>query len=718
MKKTFVLSLLFSTLNSFALTTNWENFIQDLPCASGLFGIGNTSAFVDAKKASFATGKILESLEILALTSCEDNQQENYCSTRASKTINDFQDCIRRHETTISQCSIDYPYLPTEGSMQDKVPFLSSFGLHDACNEIPGYKYCNIMVFHQPSWTYGVCIPEVCSIDEIKHSLQKVVVDKGASIQNNQLFSSTCGDYSFPWTAGTSTMICICCLLLFLVLIGTFLKHQETSSPSEQVSENIFFSIVKCFSLQINFKFLLEPSRGGPFDSFDGIRTFSILWVIFGHTFVFTMIGLGFTNLIDLIGIHNQGWITTYPAQALTGGYFAVDTFFFLSAFLAMFFLMKRANEFILMKKSLQFFLQIPLLYWKRFLRLTPTYFFILLMYLKILPQLDSGPFWNLLNTDIEFCSSYWWTNLLYINNLYPSGSQGCYAVTWYLANDFQFFLLVPFFAILSVSSFKRHSHLFSICLLTLGCFLSIVFAFVESYKQHWSINIYDPNFLNGYFVHYYTKPWFRCPPYFMGMILAIIWYCYYDENTCPFNDKKEMTTLDVEIPLLDEKILTKDITAKCRGYIKNNVLFKYFLFLISASLFALTTLGERGAYTNIPPDWSNETMSFYISLSKPAWTLGLCILSLLLFLKELPIITIILENHLMSILARLTFCAYLIHPSILYWFYFSQTYPIHFNGIWYALTFLSISLASFLLSIIIYIVVERPIANLEKLTK
>ena len=45
-------------------------------------------------------------------------------------------------------------------------------------------------------------------------------------------------------------------------------------------------------------------------------------------------------------------------------------------------------------------------------------------------------------------CVSYWWRNVLNINNLFPE-KEMCAAWSWYLANDFQFFCLSPVFLIL-----------------------------------------------------------------------------------------------------------------------------------------------------------------------------------------------------------------------------------------------------------------------------
>jgi peptidoglycan/LPS O-acetylase OafA/YrhL len=44
-------------------------------------------------------------------------------------------------------------------------------------------------------------------------------------------------------------------------------------------------------------------------------------------------------------GHDGKGFLATYPAQSVTGGYFAVDTFFFLSAFLAVFFMLEEIKK-------------------------------------------------------------------------------------------------------------------------------------------------------------------------------------------------------------------------------------------------------------------------------------------------------------------------------------------------------------------------------------
>ena len=52
--------------------------------------------------------------------------------------------------------------------------------------------------------------------------------------------------------------------------------------------------------------------------------------------------------------------------------------------------------------------------------RLTPTYMFVLLFWDKLTVFLGEGPYWLNYQSD-EACDKYWWSNLLYINNFYPT---------------------------------------------------------------------------------------------------------------------------------------------------------------------------------------------------------------------------------------------------------------------------------------------------------
>jgi len=56
------------------------------------------------------------------------------------------------------------------------------------------------------------------------------------------------------------------------------------------------------------------------------------------------------------------------------------------------------------------------------FSRLTPTYAFCILLSVTLWPKFGKGPLWpEVVHPLSENCRKYWWSNLLYINNFYPS---------------------------------------------------------------------------------------------------------------------------------------------------------------------------------------------------------------------------------------------------------------------------------------------------------
>ncbi|XP_052873708.1 nose resistant to fluoxetine protein 6-like [Anopheles cruzii] len=77
-----------------------------------------------------------------------------------------------------------------------------------------------------------------------------------------------------------------------------------------------------------------------------------------------------------------------------------------------------------------------------RYLRLTPVYGFMMLLDATWLIRLQDGPIWKrIVETERTFCRSNWWANVLYVNN-YVTVSQPCLQQSWYLATDFQLFVL------------------------------------------------------------------------------------------------------------------------------------------------------------------------------------------------------------------------------------------------------------------------------------
>ena len=75
--------------------------------------------------------------------------------------------------------------------------------------------------------------------------------------------------------------------------------------------------------------------------------------------------------------------------------------------------------------------------------RLTGTYGFVIFFVATVFRYMEYGPVNIQSLISIPNCRENSWYNLLYINN-FQSQPELCLPVTWYLANDMQFFIITP----------------------------------------------------------------------------------------------------------------------------------------------------------------------------------------------------------------------------------------------------------------------------------
>lgn len=237
----------------------------------------------------------------------------------------------------------------------------------------------------------------------------------------------------------------VCFALALLVVAGTVVdllprwrqrwQQQEKQQEQGREQEQALFpgkEALLCFSFSRNWAWLMAPGRAaksgemGPRDkdkaataALDGIRALSITWVVFIHVFLFAEIILNFGNTApDVAGTLRAllpdgqagplppnsensppGFLATVGGQAITGAYFAVDTFLFLSGILAvrgLLLLLQRRSAAATTATTGACIQQAPVIYLLRYLRLTPAYALVLFLYWPVLGALGGkGPVWR-----------------------------------------------------------------------------------------------------------------------------------------------------------------------------------------------------------------------------------------------------------------------------------------------------------------------------------
>jgi len=282
-----------------------------------------------------------------------------------------------------------------------------------------------------------------------------------------------------------------------LSLSGLLVQHSSLFGyPLDESDEALVRSKTPLGKLLISFspdrnisKLLFSsPPKDKDLEVLNGIRVLGMVWVILGHAYLTPI--LFPVNNIMFIENHLKGVL--FPL--IPGAFFAVDIFFFLSAFLATYLMVDKFRN--MERLNLGTVLQI---YFHRIYRLIPFIALMTIFTIGFVGKLGSGPLWvqgGVVDQLGAQCKSDWWANFLFINNL---THQGCISWVWYLANDMQFFIFMPFI----VYAFTRKRILgYSILVFLVGfnLLLSTILAF------HYEV---DPNpFLGQYFAEMYQKPW------------------------------------------------------------------------------------------------------------------------------------------------------------------------------------------------------------------
>jgi len=173
----------------------------------------------------------------------------------------------------------------------------------------------------------------------------------------------------------------------------------------------------------------------------NGIRVISLFWIILGHSFIFQL------TISDNIVYILDNLYNSYRIQLLLGAIFSVDTFFFISGFLAVFvFINTFKNQIKLfdeIKKQKKndgnnicildgfHFRHLLFYYFHRYCRLIPTLVFVLLVSIHLTSWMGKGPIFPTINGfETAACRHQWWTTILFINNLI-SPEKSCLPVTW-----------------------------------------------------------------------------------------------------------------------------------------------------------------------------------------------------------------------------------------------------------------------------------------------
>ncbi|XP_059055543.1 O-acyltransferase like protein-like [Achroia grisella] len=509
------------------------------------------------------------------------------------------------------------------------------------------------------AFNLAVCIPKPCSVNITINNLLGNF--GGERLEIRERYCRLPNDK--PWIAVDYVAIAIFSTIGLLTLLSTSydIRHVIILKKDPKTMNKLYQS----FSIYTNTRRLVTyKAVPGAVECLDGIRAFAMMWVIIGHTFANQLVGATMWNPLDAFY-----WISSFWSLWITTAPITVDTFFTITGILLVY---TTAGK---MTRS-KFVKNIHLFYLNRYLRLFPILAATILLQASFFNQVTDGPAWGTVAQQTHQCRVHWWPTLLYIQNFYSPGFT-CLPHTWYLAIDFQLFVLSPLILFWVVSGRKRTAWVALVSGLLISLSAATTFNFIMGFRSA-SITVSEPkegqpNYDTGFYVNTLT----RAPPFFVGMIIG------YVLHLCK-----------------GKKIMIPKIQVVSLWLIA--------IILSSAVIFC--------NYPLLQPDWDNQTADNFInSFQRSTW--ALCIGWLIFSCAHGyggPI-NWVLSLRMWKILGRLSYAMYILHYQLNFVVNGTLLAPVYFNVEFTIHRFIIDFSISLLAAFVITIFVDSPCSVLIK---
>jgi peptidoglycan/LPS O-acetylase OafA/YrhL len=459
-------------------------------------------------------------------------------------------------------------------------------------------------------------------------------------------------------------------------------------------------SIWYVFSVERNLARLVSVPKGGrlteQLSPLNGIRTLSMFWIILGHVYLYGQsITPGQSNSANQY--MTGGAITKFYFQLIPGAEFSVDTFFFMSGLLVIHSLVpmirKSQHKLVSFASYAQNYGSMLL---HRYLRLTPALAFMIMVFINVTPYVGDGPYFRIeqQGNQVQHCYASWWMDLLYINNFAVKMNQDCAGWTWYLANDFQFFIITPFFVYLYLRSKSLGVGLVVATLV--GCIVADFFIVIQHNSP---FNMLSSHYGKDYSDTFYNKPWCRAPAYLIGVLYGFL---LDEDKIYEYLSGIQHFVIRMCVELWTALLL---FTLPFATY-----------WLYKDAPGALDFINQTPHYHEWieTGGWNRPFTVFFIVLSRPAWVLALaCGMTVLIFGYG-GIIRRFLSLSLWVPLARLTYGAYLWHIVLMTVIFASRVQSDYFSMWDLFVTSTFYIVAAYLVSMVQYLIIEKPFMNLE----
>lgn len=251
----------------------------------------------------------------------------------------------------------------------------------------------------------------------------------------------------------------------------------------------------------------------------EGIKVICMCYVVMGHVLMCLT-----TTVVNGREAAETSSIIFYLANLVPA--FAVNSFFTITAFLTSYLMFKQNQSHSFITSPMKWFAFIMY----RYLRIMPMYLIVVLYTKHLARFVGSGPQWDYGTSELgqrRACENESWLWTLLFGANFKSPLDHCIPSAWYLANDFQFFIVTPIFLAILHKSAALGDKIIKgcICLGLFGCFMSVYLAEVDDLTP---VARFMPHGFKTYVTHLYanyTQPQYRIPAYLCGLLLGFALY-------------------------------------------------------------------------------------------------------------------------------------------------------------------------------------------------
>ncbi|GFS78838.1 nose resistant to fluoxetine protein 6 [Nephila pilipes] len=284
---------------------------------------------------------------------------------------------------------------------------------------------------HVTSAKIGVCTPSLCTAEDVRKLVQiipeKLALDWKVEVSHCET------QEPLQLTQSQLIVMCVMGVIILAVIIGSLV---DIMSATEQMEENslkaLLLQMVKAFSFPANARKLSEYTcPHEPLAHVYGLMFIVFYWVAISNTFMYVNYDVT-SNFMEAFKVAQAIFYEIVLNRVIP-----LQVLFYISGLMTTYKWLKNPEQTLNVGKFL----------FKRYIRFTPAYAFILALMI-ITPTWGSGPSWYThLNPIYNNCKDHWWYNLLYINN-YIDSDKVCLDHTWVIAVDAQLHIMAVFILI------------------------------------------------------------------------------------------------------------------------------------------------------------------------------------------------------------------------------------------------------------------------------